>query len=318
MIAPAQHIVNVSGGKDSTACYLLALERGRPFRAIMCDTGHESPVTMEYAATLHEKTGGPKVEVFRADFSKRIEAKRRVVETKWRREGVSEEIIARALAALTPTGNPFLDLCIWKGRFPSRKAQFCTEELKRNVADSQVLAPALASGGSVVQWIGVRREESQNRANTPMFRRYRHYSGGRVMMFAPLIHWTAADTFAIAKRHNVPPNPLYLQGMGRVGCFPCINCRKGELAQIASRYPEAIEIVAEWERVVAAASKRQAATFFGPGTTPDKIGAEERYPDIRTVAEWARTDRGGRQYNWMQLDELGDGETCSSQYGLCE
>ena len=23
-----------------------------------------------------------------------------------------------------------LDLCIWKGRFPSRKAQFCTSELK--------------------------------------------------------------------------------------------------------------------------------------------------------------------------------------------
>lgn len=29
-----QHIVNISGGKDSTACYLLALQRGKPFRAV--------------------------------------------------------------------------------------------------------------------------------------------------------------------------------------------------------------------------------------------------------------------------------------------
>ncbi len=30
---PEINIVNVSGGVDSTACYLLALERGKPFRA---------------------------------------------------------------------------------------------------------------------------------------------------------------------------------------------------------------------------------------------------------------------------------------------
>ena len=28
----------------------------------------------------------------------------------------------RALAVMYPSGNPFLDLCMWKGRFPSRMA----------------------------------------------------------------------------------------------------------------------------------------------------------------------------------------------------
>ena len=32
--------------------------------------------------------------------------------------------IERAKRALVPTGNPFLDLCLWKGRFPSTKARF--------------------------------------------------------------------------------------------------------------------------------------------------------------------------------------------------
>lgn len=40
----------------------------------------------------------------------------------------------RALAELRPTGIAMLDLCMLKGRFPSRKALFCTERLKRDVA----------------------------------------------------------------------------------------------------------------------------------------------------------------------------------------
>ena len=50
-----QHIVNISGGKDSTACYLLALQRGATFRAVMADTGNEHPVTIDYAERLAER-----------------------------------------------------------------------------------------------------------------------------------------------------------------------------------------------------------------------------------------------------------------------
>lgn len=327
------HIVNVSGGKDSAACYLLAVERERPFRAVMADTGHENPVTMEWVDRLHERTGGPKVEVYRADFTARLERRRMIVQTKWRADGVPEEIIERALAVLLPTGNPFLDLCLWKGRFPSRRAQFCTEFLKREVMDDQVILPALAEHGRAVQWIGVRRDESQNRAQTPMFRRYRAPSG-RVLMFCPIIHWKAEECFAIAKRHGLPPNPLYLQGMGRVGCFPCINSGKSELRQIGARYPEVIERLMVWEEIVKAASKRGAATFFASDVTPQgaalgrslkaKGGATSDesaalpWPRADEVFEWAKTSRGGRQLNWLNLAENEDGASCSSQYGLCE
>src|SRR5690606_11326977 len=62
-----QHLVNVSGGKDSTATYLLALEHGRPFRAVFADTGNEHEITYEYVARLAERTGGPEIEVVRGD-----------------------------------------------------------------------------------------------------------------------------------------------------------------------------------------------------------------------------------------------------------
>lgn len=63
----AAHIVSVSGGKDSTATYCRAVERGRPFRAVAADTGNEHPATYEAVNRLSERTGGPVVEWAKTD-----------------------------------------------------------------------------------------------------------------------------------------------------------------------------------------------------------------------------------------------------------
>jgi 3'-phosphoadenosine 5'-phosphosulfate sulfotransferase (PAPS reductase)/FAD synthetase len=350
----AQHFVNISGGKDSTAVYLLALRRSRPFRAIMADTGHEHPATVEYAERLAERTGGPRVEMVRADFSAEIARKRRYVETAWREEGVPEATIERALAALVPTGIPMLDLCLWKGRFPSRKAQFCTEFLKERAVFDSVVGPALLDGPAV-QWLGVRRDESRNRAQAPFTQRVRFDDRHDMALFRPLIHWTAENVFAFARAHGLEPNPLYLQGMGRVGCFPCINAGKYELAAIGRRHPWAIDRLLEYEAAVMAASKRGIATFFAADKTPEGAGlskglkrravadtrrahpdlepdgkefdrARQRrlselcvgadWPQADAVFRWATTARGGRQFDLLTWGD--EGLSCSSQYGLCE
>lgn len=350
----AAHFVNISGGKDSTAVYLLALRRGRPFRAIMADTGHEHPVTLEYVAQLSERTGGPVVEMVRADFSAEIARKRRYVETVWREEGVPETTIERALAALVPTGIPMLDLCLWKGRFPSRRAQFCTEYLKERAVFDTCVGPALETG-PVIQWLGVRRDESRNRAQAPFTQRVRFSDRHDMVLFRPLIHWSADDVFAFARAHGVLPNPLYLQGMGRVGCFPCINAGKEELAAIGRRHPWAIDRLLEYEAAVMAASKRGIATFFAADKTPQgaalvkklkrrsieetqganpdldpesrEFDRERRrrlselcndadWPGADAVFRWAKTARGGRQYDLLSWSD--EGLSCSSQYGLCE
>jgi hypothetical protein len=177
-----RHVISVSGGKDSTATLLLALERvpREQIVAIFCDTGNEIPVTQRHLDGL-ERHLGVRIHRLKADFSAEIAAKRRFIARDQRtkreyqrvpvldaygnpvpsrdsqgriryrtvvRKGVKQQEIVpkmrkahgkkvrwsnkakrRALAVLHPTGNPFLDLCLWKGRFPSRKAQFCTEEL---------------------------------------------------------------------------------------------------------------------------------------------------------------------------------------------
>lgn len=324
-----QHIVNISGGKDSAECARLAMERGRPFRLIMADTGNESPITVEYAHQLAEWIGVP-LETVRRDFTREIERKRRFVETKWREQGVPENLVVRALETLQPTGNPFLDLCIWKGRFPSRKAQFCTEFLKADAVERSVIQPALANG-PVIQWIGVRRDESLNRRNTPMFRKVRR-ADGVMVLFCPLINMTAEDIFDRARKAQMPINPLYTQGMRRVGCFPCINASKSELREIGFRFPEAVERIAAWEVIVAEASKRGRATFFASDMTPEgaamgravraqgsmapQESAALQWPNANAVFDWAKTTRGGRQYDLLFYAD--EGLSCSSQYGLCE
>lgn len=352
----AAHVVNVSGGKDSTATYLLALERGRPFRAVMADTGNEAPETVDYAHNLSARTGGPAVEVVRADFSERLARKREVVITKWIADGIPPEIVEQALSVLHPTGNPFVDLCLWKGRFPSRLAQFCTEHLKSE-AIAGFLDP-LRQGSAVVQWLGVRRDESPNRRTSALFHRVKSPGLHDLLYYRPLVDWTAEDVFALHRKHGLAPNPLYLRGFRRVGCFPCINASKDEVHRIAKHHLWALERLEVWEGLVRLAAKRGAATFFAPDMTPEgaalakevkarsyrlariefpeedpetslkfraarariasEISATMPWPRAQDVADWARTDRGGRQYNLLEFMFDDEGASCSSHYGLCE
>lgn len=306
-----QHLISVSGGKDSTATYLLAIERGVDFRAVFADTGNEHPATYEYVTRLHERTGGPQAEVVRADFSRLMAGKARFIAEKWAAAGVPQARIDRALELMKPTGNPYLDLCIWKGRFPSRIAQFCTQELKVLPITEQVVLPALRQG-PVLQWLGIRADESANRRKQPRFNR--DDSGS--YLWRPIFRWTVEDVWAMHRRHGIPRNPLYDQGMNRVGCMPCVNCAKGELREIAERFPEHVDRIAEWERVVADASKSGGATFFAAATDPMDVDRPGTYAGIRTVVQWSRTARGGRQYAMFFDQQPGGG--CNSDQGLCE
>ena len=304
-------VVCMSGGKDSTATALVAIEQyGRErVRLVMADTGHEHPLTMAYVQDYLPGALDLPVKIVRADFAKDFARKRAYIADKWLGKGVDAATVARALSLLHPTGIPFLDLCMWKGRFPSRKAQFCTEFLKRNPLDQHMIA--LAKVGPVESWQGVRRDESLNRRNA--LARERSDWGWDIVR--PIVDWTAADTFACMARHGVKPNPLYSLGMKRVGCMPCINANKDELLEISKRWPAEVERVAEWEKLVAGVCKRGLASFFFRDVVD---GSWEDYAaagSIRSKIAWAQTARGGKQSDLIRNMPATE---CSSVYGLCE
>ncbi|MBA4707551.1 phosphoadenosine phosphosulfate reductase family protein [Aquitalea magnusonii] len=357
----AMHVVSVSGGKDSTATLLLAMERisRENLRAIFCDTGNEHQAVYEYLSYL-EQALDIQIDRLKADFSEQIADKRTFIARDdrtrrqydtvgiedaagnpvWARDGFGKirfkikekngapfcaliqktvkvgggrrvrwtnKAKRRALAVLHPTGNPFLDLCMWKGRFPSRKGQFCTEELKRNMAVAYQI-DLVDAGYRVISWQGVRRDESARRSNVRKSERI----GPRMHAFRPLVEWTALDVFNYCAQRSIQPNPLYLQGCSRVGCMPCINVSKDELRTISQRWPEEIERVASWEWLVGQASKRGAATFLpAPGETRTAVDRGNIWQRV----EWSRTTRGGSQYD--PLADLSEPTACSSAYGLC-
>lgn len=303
----------MSGGKDSTALLLLAIERQPDnLQAVFADTGHEHQQTYDYVQYLNDKVFP--IRTIKADFSDRFKTKRKWVETKWREQGIPEEKVQRALAVLYPTGIPFLDLCVVSGRFPSTKAAFCSQELKRNPIIEQVQMPLLDQGDKIWSWQGVRADESLSRRNLVELEEV----GGGLWNYRPILKWTAEDAFAMHRKHGVKHNPLYEQGMGRVGCMPCINTRKDELLEISRRFPEEIKRVSKWEKLVQEASKKGSATLFAGANRGENLSPEQcvEVANIYSMVEWSKTSRGGTQYDFLRVQN--DGPVCSSIYGLCE
>lgn len=304
------NVINTSGGKDSTAMLLLAIEQGvENLHPVFCDTGNEHPMTYEYLRYLDDKIG-IRIEWVKADFTKAIERKREKIKAAWLQEGITQERIDSVLQAMRPTGNPFLDLCMLKGRFPSSTLRFCTHELKIEVIKRHVYAPLLEQGNDIDSWQGIRRDESKSRARAMPreFAMKDKKTGAEVWNVRPILDWKAEDCFAMHKKHGIEPNPLYKLGMARVGCMPCINSRKSEVLEISRRFPDQIDRIERWEKIVAQCTKWDGATFF-TSVAHDAAG-------IREVVRWAQTDRGGRQFGlFTDTEEL---PACSSQFGLCE
>lgn len=285
---------------------------------VFADTGNEHEITLDYIANTLAPGLGIKIETVRADFTGDFDRKRTFIREKWPAKGVPLETVERAAALLQPSGIPFLDICMLKGRFPSRMAQFCTQELKiAPIVEHQMALIDSGTASAVWSWQGVRLDESPSRKNrlqgTGACVRSFDDLGGGIFNYRPILRWTADDAFEAHRCAGISANPLYKQGQGRVGCMPCINCGKDEVLQIFRRWPEHIERIAEWERIVGGVSRRGEASFF-----PDPIAeAHLMRRGIYKVVEWSKTSRGGLQFDMFRTSNEPP-KVCESEYGLCE
>ena len=316
-------VAGTSGGKDSTAVYLMLLEKEKEFDPVYADTGFEAPETYEYVNTLHEKTGGPKVRVIRADLTKDVLRKRENLPRKWSEAGISDKKIAEALEVMHPTGNAFLDLCLSRGGFPSPRMRYCTHKLKLEPFSEQVYAPLLDKGFTPVSYQGLRAEESSARAKRSTRGKFDVY-GAQYRVILPILRWTTAQVMHMLARHSVQPNPLYHKGFERVGCFPCIHARKSDIAAMAKHYPEAIERVVKMEELINHATRGGDATLLPGGNVNKARPIHYTTHGIRAQIDWARTTRGGKQYNLLEkvMEHQSESEqewrTSCSEFGVCE
>ncbi len=213
----------------------------------------------------------------------------------------------------------FESLAKHKQRFPSKMARFCTQELKVFPMQRWIEAQGFTDP---VLCQGVRADESARRAAMPVWDDTLGDFGGFYDIWRPILRWSVEEVFAIHDRHGLEPNPLYRMGAGRVGCWPCIYVRLGELANAFRRDPDLLPRLEAMEAAVARASKRKAASFFGPEKIPswahDKLDPKTgtTYPSIRAVYNYVlQPDQGDL---FAHEGDLADVPTCMSQYGLCE
>lgn len=284
-------IASISGGKDSTAMMLSLAERGMPFRAVFMDTGWEHPKTYEYLENVIE----PLVKKLAGESLIRLKAQRTMVE-----------------------------LIRFKRMFPSRLRRYCTEELK--VFPLRDYVASLDE--DVINAVGIRWQESKARSTLPE----REWSDViDCEVWRPILSWSVADVVAIHARHGVLPNPLYLEGASRVGCWPCIFARKSEVRQVAETDPARIDLIEMLEAELTRKADREhlkknlglpmekrsvcssssSRTFF---TWKDHWHKDPRAP-IRQFVEWASTSRGGKEREDFDPDALAR-EGCM-RWGLC-
>ena len=327
-------VFSISGGKDSTAMYLLGLERGRPFRSVFADVGNEHEDTLDFVSSLAQKTGGPAVEWVSANFDHLFPRRRKTIAEKWPQKGISDEIVQRALSVMHPSGNRFLDLCLLRGGMPSWNQRFCTHRLKIEPIQDQIYKPILWSGQSVVNWQGTRADESTARADLPILQRlelpplHRGESGypSHVKMLAhrPLQPWTIEDVWAMHKRHNLTPNPLYNKGFKRVGCMTCIMAGRDDLIAMYLSAPEHYERWREWEFILSHVPKTKGdlPTLIPIVRIVKDYEAERRRGltlkehGIEGAVKWAF--KGHETDDLIGHDHIYDHALSCEQFGVCE
>jgi len=201
--------VAISGGKDSTATLLLAIEKfgKNNVIGIFTDTGFESSFTYKYLDYLQKLLN---IKILK------IKSK------KWKN---------------------LPDLIKAKKRFPSIIHRFCTVHLKQIP-----MAEFLTNRKEIKElWLGIRTEESKNRKEKyqnfsskdicysdwlKISCRYvkKEIRKNLTHLYCkfPILNWTEKEVFSYLKKKKIEPNPLYQKGFKRVGCFPCILAKLRE------------------------------------------------------------------------------------------
>lgn len=265
-----KHIVAFSGGKDSTALVLWAMENLPEFTAVFCDTGWEHHMTYEYIEYINKTLLDGKLVTIRSEkFS-----------------GM-EELVEK------------------KKRVPSAKARFCTEELK--VKPMKVYLDSVGDAERIV-YQGIRSAESVSRSKMKQSEFSEYYD---CQVERPLFLWSDVEVFDYLKKYNVEPNPLYLLGAGRVGCFPCVLINHRELRAFLQTMPEVKDRIRKLEAITG-------RSFFPPNFIPPN---RLRGRDAKTGKTYATADDVFKyiEDDPDQIDLLPVvNNSCMSIYNLCE
>jgi len=241
-------VVSISGGKDSTAVGLYCKRLGLDFDLVHMNTGWETRDTERYILERIPEILGRPVHIL-VKYPK-LDAER---------EAIALKCEAMLVDSLGPSlhGDNRSAMVRWilnRAMFPSRTKRYCTQELKIFPFLSWMKQNTPDDGSGAVNAVGVRAQESAARSGLPQW----EMDDAGYLVWRPLIDWTERDVIDFHLSSDVGPNPLYLEGAGRVGCFPCIHASKHQIRYVSEREPVRIAVIRLLEFEVTRMAKRRA------------------------------------------------------------
>lgn len=297
-------VCSVSGGKDSTALALWLREHGIPHRRVFFDTGWEHPSAYEHLDVL-------------ADFLGPIEHLSMPI------PAIPEELLPEVLEIERLVGrspSAMVRMIVNKSIFPTPLIRFCTQELKVRPFLAYAQGLIDAGAGTVINAVGIRAEESQERATATAWEWMQDERIHDVLTVRPLLTWKEAQVRDYLHAHGAPWAPGYHWGLSRWGCWPCIYADQTFL-QVLAEDSARIKAIQLLEALVTrlGRSRNEAAgprTFFA-GRTENEQG--EPQAQIADVIGWATAERSKGRLTPKQiaLFQRVRPNGCM-RFGLCE
>lgn len=235
--------------------------------------------------------------------------------------------LQRVLGPITWISGPrsMEDLIRHKGMFPGRRVRFCTQFLKV-FPMANYLRERINAGEDVVNAVGIRAAESIARSQMSEWEWQDNFDSE---VWRPLLRWSEQDVIDIHHRHGLRPNPLYLLGATRVGCWPCIFARKSEIRLVADTDPARIVRLRVLEDEVAITARARAARdgrelpnpptwFQNPVSRPGPDGHRDGscWP-IDRVVDWSRSAGRGPSMSQDEFLFSAQLDGCM-RWGLCD
>lgn len=148
-------------------------------------------------------------------------------------------------------GKTFFQMVEHRGKFPSSATRQCTSDLKRGPIEVLIRRVCKERGITwVVNCMGLRAEESTNRAKKAPFRMNKELSkaGRKVYNWLPIHRWTISMVWDAIHNAGQKGHWAYAAGMSRLSCCFCIMASKEDLRTAARLKPELFERYTATER----------------------------------------------------------------------
>ena len=160
------------------------------------------------------------------------------------------------IMAPVTSGKTLLERIEERGRFPSKSARFCTSDTKRGPIERELRRHLRAHPrfeGRLVNAMGLRRDESRDRARRIPWRRNERMSvaGREVFDWLPVFDLTTEDVFRVIAEAGQSPHPVYSFGLSRCSCSFCIFASRSDLRRAAELRPDLYVKYAQLERRIA-------------------------------------------------------------------